>query len=79
MQLLLGMGNAFPERKVPEIYRKLQVGRFYEGFITYSDLSDREESGELFEAAYTYMIAYTDAERVIQQLNEARARAQAGR
>ena len=76
MQMLVGWGNAFPSGRVPVIFQKLQIGKFFEGFLTYSDLTDREESGELFDAAYTYMVAQNDAEKIIRQREEARARRQ---
>lgn len=73
--MLAGFGNTFPGKRVPEIDVKLKICRFFQGGVSYSDLTDREESGDLFEAAATFMLGWEDAETVVQQREEARARA----
>lgn len=69
--MLLGWGNGFPGKRVPEVYQKLQMVKFYGGGITYDQLSD----GELFNAAQDFMIAHQGAEKI----NEQRAKAAAQR
>jgi len=48
--------------------------RFFKGGLTYSDLTDRPESGELYEIAGTYMLAWNQAESEARRREEARLR-----
>lgn len=58
--------NPFPDKRVPEVYTRLDIVHFFAGGVTYADLSD----GELFNAAYTYMHARNAADQIIAQRNQ---------
>lgn len=52
------------------------IVRFYKGGISYEDLTDRPEAGELFEAASIFARAWNEAEKIQRQRDEAKARQQ---
>lgn len=66
--------NGFPGKRVPDVFQKLALIRFFQGGLNYSDLTDRQESGELYEAAAMYMNAWNQAERDQQRRMAAKMR-----
>ena len=65
--------NGFPGKRVPEILIKLMICWRFKGGLSYSDLTDRPESGELFEIAATFVQAMNKAEKM--QADRAKAQA----
>ncbi len=70
--MLVYGSNPFPGKRVPDLIVKLMICWRFKGGLSYSDLTDRPESGELFELAATFVQAVGRAEKIVARRNQPR-------